>query len=67
MNDGCVVCNRRGNGVREWGIIMPGGTVATMKLCSPHSAPLRKLTTRSIRERRVVGIQCLDQLADPAS
>jgi hypothetical protein len=66
VDDGCVICGRRGAGVRDWGIVMPGGTVAgPMKLCSPHSKPLRQLTTKSIRERRVVGLQGLDALADP--
>jgi hypothetical protein len=36
-----------------------------MNLCATHSKPLKQLTSKSIRERRVVGLQGLDALADP--
>lgn len=62
---GCAICGREGHGVRDWGIVMPEGTRARIRLCSPHSAPLRELALKGIRERRVIGVAGLDDLADP--
>lgn len=61
----CVVCGRRGRGVRRWGIVMPAGTVVdNITLCSPHAEPLLKLTGRITRERKRVGTTGLADLVD---
>lgn len=61
----CVVCGRRGPGVRRWGILMPGGTVdGDIPLCSQHSEPLRRLVSKKTRERKRVGTTGLADLVD---
>jgi hypothetical protein len=60
----CVICGRRGNGVYEWGVVMPRGTVARAELCREHSEPLRSIATKSVRERRQIGVAGLDELID---
>lgn len=60
----CAICGRRGNGVHEWGITMPQGTVAKAELCAKHSEPLRTVVAKAVRERRVIGVSGLDGLVD---
>lgn len=60
----CVICGRRGNGVYEWGIVMPRGTVSRAVLCARHSDPLRKIAAKAVRERRQIGVAGLDELVD---
>ena len=60
----CVVCGRRGFGVRPWGITMPGGTSVQVQLYRQHAQPLLKITARRNSERRRVGVSGLDDLVD---
>lgn len=65
MPEDCVICGRRGHGVREWGVTMPSGEVWKGKLCAPHSAPLRQLVAKGQRERRRIGAAGLAELVEP--
>jgi hypothetical protein len=60
----CVICGRRGYGVRQWGVVMPEGTVAKAELCAKHSQPLKTVVSKSVRERRQIGVAGLEELVE---
>lgn len=63
----CDICGRTGYGVRPWGVVMPGGTVVKLTLCSQHATPLKDMAKVGNRERRHIGTSGLDALVDNES